>query len=144
MAKSIGVIGGADGPTAIFLAGKIGFDVMYILLVLNLIIPFVMILVGVILRKCPVSDMGSHNGYNTPAARKSQAHWDYAQSIAPDIFIKMGKILLVVEILLSIILFVVDIGASMAIIIGMVVGLSYLFYAFMKTEKAIKDKFSDK
>lgn len=52
-------------------------------LLINLVIPFVMILVGLILRKYPVSDMNRHNGYNTPTARKSKEHWDYAQKIAP-------------------------------------------------------------
>lgn len=66
---------------------------MYGLLPLNLIVPYVMILVGHIFKKHPVSDMKSQNGYNTPTSRKSQAHWDYAQSIAPDIFISIGKIL---------------------------------------------------
>lgn len=47
---------------------------MYYLLFLNLIVPFVMILVGDILKKHPVSDMSKHNGYNTPTSRKSQEH----------------------------------------------------------------------
>ena len=55
---------------------------MYGLLVLNLIVPFVMILVGYSFKKHPVTDMNSGNGYNTPTSRKSQEHWDYAQSIA--------------------------------------------------------------
>ena len=63
---------------------------MYWLLVLNLIIPFVMIIVGDILKKHPVENMKSNNGYNTPTSRKSKAHWEYAQSIAPDIFINHG------------------------------------------------------
>lgn len=68
---------------------------MKILIILNFIIPFVMILVGYILKKHPVTDMRQHQGYNTPSSRKSQEHWDYAQSIAPDIFVKHGKMLLV-------------------------------------------------
>ena len=75
---------------------------MYWLLVLNLIIPFVMIIVGDILKKHPVENMKSNNGYNTSTSRKSKAHWEYAQSIAPDIFINHGKILVIVEIFLSI------------------------------------------
>ena len=59
---------------------------MYGLLILNFVIPFVMIFVGYILKKHPVKDMNSGNGYNTPSSRKSQEHWDYAQSIAPNIF----------------------------------------------------------
>ena len=64
---------------------------MYSLLLLNLIMPFVMIFVGFILKKHPVTDIKSGNGYNTPTSRKSQGHWDYAQSIAPDIFISFGN-----------------------------------------------------
>lgn len=60
---------------------------MYGLIALNFIIPFVMVFVGYILKKHPVKDMTSGNGYNTPTSRKSQEHWDYAQSIAPNIFI---------------------------------------------------------
>ena len=59
---------------------------MYGLIALNFIIPFVMVFVGYILKKHPVKDMTSGNGYNTPTSRKSQEHWDYAQSIAPNIF----------------------------------------------------------
>ena len=35
--------------------------------------------------------MDRSNGYNTPTSRKSQEHWDYAQKIAPDIYISLGK-----------------------------------------------------
>lgn len=66
---------------------------MYGLIALNFIIPFVMVFVGYILKKHPVKDMTSGNGYNTPTSRKSQEHWDYAQSIAPNIFIGIGKTL---------------------------------------------------
>ena len=53
---------------------------MEALLILNLIMPFVMILVGYLLKKHPVLDMSTHNGYNTSVSRRSQEHWDYAQS----------------------------------------------------------------
>ena len=75
---------------------------MYGLIALNFIIPFVMVFVGYILKKHPVKDMTSGNGYNTPTSRKSQEHWDYAQSIAPNIFIGIGKTLGLVEIVLCI------------------------------------------
>ena len=39
---------------------------MYGLIALNFIIPFVMVFVGYILKKHPVKDMTSCNGYNTP------------------------------------------------------------------------------
>ena len=58
---------------------------MYSLLILNFIIPFVMSLLGYLLKKYPVTDRNSGCGYNTPASRSSQEHWDYAQEIAPQV-----------------------------------------------------------
>ena len=83
---------------------------MYGLIALNFIIPFVMVFVGYILKKHPVKDMTSGNGYNTPTSRKSQEHWDYAQSIAPNIFIGIGKTLGLVEIVLCISLLLLNIS----------------------------------
>lgn len=64
---------------------------MQALLILNLIVPFVMLLAAFQLRKHPVTDMQSHSGYNTPTSRKSKVQWDYAQKIAPDIFSILEK-----------------------------------------------------
>lgn len=112
---------------------------MQALLTLNLIVPFVMLLVAFQLRKHPVTDMQSHNGYNTPTSRKSKKHWDYAQKIAPDIFQHFGKVFLIVEVLLCVTLVVLDIDVNVAVIIGTVIGLCGLFLGFWKTEKSIKD-----
>ena len=112
---------------------------MKALLILNLIVPFVMLLVSFQLRKHPVTDMQSHNGYNTPTSRKSKVHWDYAQKIAPDVFQYYGKIFLIVEILLSVAFFILDINVNIAIIIGTIIGFCGLFLGFWKTENNIKD-----
>ncbi|HCO30050.1 MAG TPA: hypothetical protein DIT54_11870 [Lachnospiraceae bacterium] len=117
---------------------------MRALFVLNFIIPFVMICLGFFLRKYPVSDMSSQNGYNTPTSRKSQAHWDYAQKIAPDIFLSLGKILLIIEIIVNIILLLVQASVDNSIIVGACVGMVFLFLAFYQTESRIKEKFQDK
>ncbi|MDE7325332.1 MAG: SdpI family protein [Lachnospiraceae bacterium] len=116
---------------------------MPFLLILNLITPFVMILVGSILKKSPVSDMKSQNGYNTPTSRKSQAHWDYAQSIAPDIFISLGKILGVVEISLSVIMFLFHVSSKAALLVGGCVGIGFLLFGFYKTDSEIKKMFME-
>lgn len=120
---------------------------MYAMLLLNFICPFVMILVGNILRKRPVSDMRKQNGYNTPTSRKSQAHWDYAQQIAPDIFIRFGKYLGIAEVVVSIILFLMQISVERSLIIGEGIGFICLFYTFYYTfyytDGKIKDKFSN-
>lgn len=111
---------------------------MPFLLLLNLIVPYVMILVGYILKKHPVSDMKSQNGYNTPTSRKSQAHWDYAQNIAPDIFISIGKILGVIEIILSVMMFLFHASIHSALIVGGCVGVGFLFFGFYKTDSEIE------
>ena len=116
---------------------------MYGLLILNFVIPFVMIFVGYILKKHPVKDMNSGNGYNTPSSRKSQEHWDYAQSIAPNIFIGIGKTLGLVEIVLCISLLFLNISAQSTVFAGVAVGIIFLFCGFYKTETGIKNKFLD-
>ena len=115
---------------------------MYSLLLLNLIMPFVMILVGSMFKKHPVTNMKSNNGYNTPASRKSQEHWDYAQSIAPDNFISLGKTLGIIEVILSGVMFFLHISADTALIAGTCVGAGFLVLAFYKTDSEIEKKFS--
>ena len=117
---------------------------MQALFLLNLIVPFVMVLVGVILKKHPVTDMSRQNGYNTPTSRKSQAHWDYAQKIAPDIYISLGKCLFIVEIIISIILLILRVSVEKSLIIGSCIGFAFLFYGFYHTDKCIEENFADK
>ena len=115
---------------------------MYSLLLLNLIMSFVMILVGSILKKHPVTDMKSNNGYNTPTSRKSQEHWDYAQSIAPDNFISLGKTSGVIEIILSVVMILLHISVYTTLIAGICVGVGFLFLGFYKTDSEIEKKFT--
>lgn len=117
---------------------------MYALLLLNFICPFVMVLVGDILKKHPVSDMRKQNGYNTPTSRKSQAHWDYAQKIAPDICITFGKYLFIIEIIVSVILFLIGVSVEMSLMIGEGIGFICLFYIFYYTDGKIEERFADK
>ena len=111
---------------------------MYYLLVLNLIMPFVMVSVGYTFKKHPASDMDPNNGYNTPTSRKSQAHWDYAQSIAPNIFISLGKILGIIEIILSVMMFLFHTSSQVALTVGGCVGVGFLLFGFYKTDSEIE------
>ncbi len=115
--------------------------VRYSLLALNFIVPFVMVWVGHALKKHPVTDMDSQNGYCTPTSQKSQEHWDYAQSIAPDIFLGLGKVLGIAEIFLNIVLFVWKVPVNVCVTAGITVGILVLVLAFYRTEKKIKHKF---
>lgn len=117
---------------------------MWASLLLNLIVPFVMVLVGTLLKKYPISDMNRQNGYSTPIARKSQAHWEYAQQIAPDIYIRLGKYLFIAEIVVSILLLFLHISIKNSIIIGSCIGFTFLFYSFYYTDGKIKERFMNK
>lgn len=116
---------------------------MYILLILNLICPLVMLLVAYMLKKNPVKDMNSNNGYNTPISRKSIAHFEYGQIIAPDIFINIGKISFIIEILISVVMFILKIDIAVCISIGNVIGFVILGLAFVVTDNKIKNHFDE-
>lgn len=117
---------------------------MYASLLLNFIVPLVMLLVGFLLKKNPVRDMNSHNGYNTRVSRRSRRHWDYAQSIAPDIFIGLGIRSVMAEILLNVFLFVFHVPIHISVITGTILGYLFLFWAFWKTDNRIKGEFGEK
>ena len=112
--------------------------------VLNFIFPFVMVLVGVILKKHPASDMNSQNGYNTPTSRESKAHWDYAQKIAPDIYISLGKYLFMAEIIASVTLLILQVSIQISLSVGTFIGIVFLSYGFYHTDRQIIEKFRDK
>ena len=110
---------------------------------MNLIIPVDVILVGAILKKNPVQDRASHIGYNTPASRKSQEHWNYAQRIAPDIFIRNGIILAVVEILLALVIWLFKIIPSLNFFPGIIFGVVYICYLLIHTDRKITKHFTE-
>lgn len=112
---------------------------LYGLLLLNAIVPFVAVLVGFLLKKCPAADRESQNGYNTPVSRKSQRHWDYAQKIAPVIFVAMGKWLFVVEAIISVIFLVLGVSAVISVITGTGIGFAALIGTFFYTDSKIEE-----
>lgn len=114
---------------------------MYYLLMNNLVVAFVMIFVGHTFKKHPVSDMDPNNGYNTPTSRKTQDHWNYAQSIAHDIFIFIGKTLGLIEIALSAVMFLFHASIHATLSVGSIVGWGFLFLGFYKTDSEIEKKF---
>ncbi len=118
------------------MAGMIGSIEM---LLQNFIVPFVMILVGNMLRKHPVADMRLHNGYNTPVSRRSQVHWDYAQKIAPEIFIRLGKYLLAAEAVLNVVLLLARVSVGWALGIGGGIGIVVLIGGFCYTDLKIEE-----
>ena len=124
---------------------------MKYLLFLNFIVPFVMLLVAWILKKNPVSSASIKqglssvkSGYSTPLSRKSYAHWDYAQSIAPDIFRYFGRSLFLLEGIWCLLSLFFSLKVERSIAFGMFLGFGVMIAAFYKTECSIRDKFEKK
>lgn len=111
---------------------------MKALILLNFIIPFVMILVAFLLKRHPVKNMNSQNGYNTPGSRKSQVHWDYAQSIAPNIFLCFGWLAAAVELVWCIVFLLVRISLITGLVLGNLAGMGFLVAAFINVEIKLK------
>lgn len=116
---------------------------MYALLMLNFICPFVMVLVGWLLKKHPASDMDKSSGYNTPAARRSRERWDYAQKTAPDIFISLGKYAFLAEIIANLIFLIMRCDPLLSVAVGECIGIIFVIAGFFYTDSRIKGKFGD-
>ena len=124
---------------------------MKYLLFLNFIVPLVMLLVAWILKKYPVSSASIKqglnsvkSGYSTPLSRKSYAHWDYAQSIAPGIFKYFGRALFLLEGIWCLLSLLFSLKVERSIAFGMFLGFGVMIAAFVKTEHSIKNKFKKK
>ena len=63
---------------------------------------------------------------------------------APDIYISLGKYLIVVEVIISVILLLLRISVEYSIVIGACIGGAFLLYGFYHTDKKICEKFADK
>lgn len=113
------------------------------LLILNCIIPFVMVLVGCLLKIFPASDMRRGHGYHSPIARRSQTHWMYAQRIAPGIFITIGGLLFAAVLLWSALCLLLDVATAVSLGGGMVIGFGFLLFAFYKTDSQISREFPE-
>lgn len=120
-------------------------QIMYILQVMlfGLITPFVMVLVGYVLKRHPQTDMHKQNGYCTPAAKRSQARWDYAQRIAPEFYVRLGVVLGAIEIVLSPALILLGTGFETALYTCVGIGLAFLIISFFIVDSVIEKKFEN-
>lgn len=116
--------------------------------IVNFIVPFVFIVLGISLKyhKTPYDThirkrykCSTQNGYNTKISRQSKEHWDYAQQIAPSIFIKIGLLLAVIEC----IVIQFSVSQMSGLIIGQIIGFIFIFIPFYYTDKCIKAHFND-
>ena len=67
--------------------------------------------------------------------------WDYAQSIAPDIFVFLGKILGILEVILNVMMFLFHTSYQLALTVGGCLGVVFLLFGFYKTDMEIEKRF---
>ena len=125
---------------------------MKTLLLFNFIIPVVMLLASVFLKygKHPYPGPPSYgqtkwkvdlSGYNTPGSRKSQARWDYAQQIAPGVFLKHAIPAAVAAVLFGAAGFLWENGAQILMWCAVGIGFGCMIRAFRRVETALTDEF---
>lgn len=122
---------------------------MKLLLLLNFVTPAVMLIVAVFLRwreppyPGPWGSKGwkcGSSGYNTPSSRRSQAHWDYAQTAAANRFLRNGCNALWMCAVCTL-LGLIFLPWWTALTIGCTLGIAMMIEAFVQTEEDIRAHF---
>ena len=106
------------------------------MITVNFIYPIVMILVALVTKNCSYEYRGNASGgYSTPRATASKQAWVYAQTIAPDIFIKYGIRALVGCLIVSILPLMLIRNNNQ--LICFIIGLTALVSSFIKVETSL-------
>lgn len=117
------------------------------LLLLNFVIPVVMLLVSAFLKygSHPYPGPAHHaqtkwkvdfSGYNTPGSRKSQAHWDLAQQLAPGAFFRNGLYALILAVVCCAVSLLWEPARQVPL---WFVSFVFMGRAFRQVEKALED-----
>lgn len=101
------------------------------------ILSVVCVAMSIIMRKYPPKQINDLYGYRTTRSMLSQERWDFAQQYAAKEFLKWGTLLSLVA-LLGLFL---EIGRTMGLVVGLLVGIAFVVIPCLLTEKALKDQF---
>lgn len=96
---TIGVIGGADGPTTIFLASTFPTWFWWFLLFCDLIVPIIMTIAGRMMWKHPPKHINMVMGYRTKHSMKNMDTWKFAHEHCGKLWWKIGLLMLVLTVL---------------------------------------------
>ncbi len=121
------------------------------IVLINLFFPTLLISMGLALKKTkaeyPETEVmtrrrtnGIRLGYRTPTSISSREAWDYAQIIAPLMFIKYAKILYIIEIILSFIIVIFKVENDYLKWSGYGLGITFLILSVLLTDRNIENK----
>lgn len=94
----------------------------------------IFIIAGLVMWKFPPKKINDFYGYRTPASKKTQKNWDYAQEFSTKIMIGGGIGIFVI----SIGLYYLKLNDTLQLIIGLILLILFCVFLFMIVEKALK------
>lgn len=107
-----------------------------------LICPVLMTASGYLMQKHPPREINGLYGYRTARSSKSQEAWDFSQRYSAKLYVKWGRILTAVSLLLFLVL--MGLGAETAGIAGTFVCLVQIVFLILPipfVERALKENF---
>lgn len=115
-----------------------------LLFVCNLLIPLLMLIIGLVWEKHPVTDINGAIGYRTARSMKNQETWNFAQRYMGKIWKKTGSALFFPSIAVNIICFFVgeDVFAIVTAVLE-TVQVIVLLVSIIPIERALKKNFDE-
>ena len=115
--------------------------IMGIRFLLIFIFPIVLCTVALYFKSKRKFEIGK-SGFITKKSVKSKETWDYAQKIAPDVYLKMSIVCAFLDFLITIVMFIADIEYEIIIYFCSFVGFVFVIIPIFIVDKKI-DEFSD-
>ncbi len=114
------------------------------MLLCNMLIPATMYFAGKMMRDNPPERINGFYGYRTSMSRKNRDTWAFAHDHAGKLWVKIGRIMLVVTVAAHIPLYFTENEDTLSIISLIIVGLQLtaLLASIIPTEKALKENFN--
>ena len=106
--------------------------------IVQLLTGTIFIVAGMIMLKWPPKKINWIYGYRTMSSMKSQDRWDLAQRYSAKEMIRFGTI----QLLISLISLFFNPNEGIGVVMGLGLFITFTIVLIVKTERAIKEKFS--
>lgn len=119
----------------------LGIIIVGIRFLLIFIFPIVLCTVALYFKSKRKFEIGK-SGFITKKSVKSKETWNYAQKIAPNVYLKMSIVCAILDFLITIVMFIADIEYEIIICFCSFVGLVFVIIPIFIVDKKI-DEFSN-
>lgn len=112
--------------------------------VFTLFVPVLMIICGIVMRKCHSDEPNDAMGYRTSRSMKNKDTWKFANELAGKLWIRFGIILTVISGIFSFICFYSNVKYGVWIMVSaMILQSAVMIATIYPVEKALKENFDD-